>query len=131
MAEKLGLEPVVNALHAIRLDCLLEGALAAFDNDLIAAYEERQAWWWIWKVARHRVELRMIDWSHTWCIMWSAIAEMMFTVSPFIESRMLTDSSCSLRTLRRDLIRKNDSSYDINGPSRYLRCGMGRRWKRA
>jgi hypothetical protein len=87
MAERLGLEQVVNALHAIRLDCLLEGALAAFDCDLIASYEERQAWWWISAVARHRVELEMIDWGHTWCKMWSAIAEMMFTVSPSLTTR--------------------------------------------
>jgi len=81
MAERLGLEEVVNALHAIRLDCLLEGALAAFDCDLTASYEERQAWRWIGAVARHRVELGMVDWGHTWCRMWSAIAKMMFTVS--------------------------------------------------
>jgi hypothetical protein len=80
MAEKLGLQQVSPALHAIRLDCLLEGALAAFDNDLIATYEERQAWWWISKVAQDRVELKMVDWGHSWAEMWSAIATMMFTV---------------------------------------------------
>jgi predicted cobalt transporter CbtA len=82
MAEKLGLDQVVNPLHAIRLDCLLEGALAAFDCDLIANYEERQAWWWISKVAKSRVELGMVDWGHTWAKLWSAVADMMFIVSP-------------------------------------------------
>lgn len=81
MAERLGLHEVINALHAIRLDCLLEGALAAFDCDLIATYEERQAWWWISAVAKSRVELGMFDWGHAWSKMWSSIAEMMFTVS--------------------------------------------------
>ena len=80
MAEKLGLNQVSPALHAIRLDCLLEGALAAFDNDLIATYEERQAWWWIGRIAQNRVELGMVDWGHTWAEMWSAIAKMMFLV---------------------------------------------------
>jgi hypothetical protein len=87
MAERLGLEEVVNALHAIRLDCLLEGALASFDCDLIASYEERQSWWWIGAVARHRVELGMIDWGHTWCRMWCSIAEMMVTVSLSLNTR--------------------------------------------
>jgi len=83
MAERLGLDQVVNALHAIRLDCLLEGALAAFDSDLIAPYEERQAWWWISKVASCRAGLGMVDWGSTWALMWSHIGEMMFTVSHF------------------------------------------------
>jgi hypothetical protein len=116
MAERLGLEEVVNALLAIRLDCLLEGALAAFDCDLIASYEERQAWWWISAVARHRVELGMIDWGHTWCKMLSAIAEMMVTVSLSLLLRDKANESYSLLMSGKDLIRKKGLNYDINGP---------------
>jgi hypothetical protein len=129
MAERLGLEEVGNALHAIRLDCLLEGALAAFDCDLIASYEERQAWWWISAVARHRVELGMVDWGHTWCRMWSAIAEMMFTVS-LLSTTNIADESYSLPMSGKGLTRKKGLNYDINGLQRFLRCGTGGSGKR-
>jgi hypothetical protein len=92
MAEKLGLTQMINPLHAIRLDCLLEGALAAFDNDLLASYEERQAWWWIQRVAQSRVDLQMVDWGHTWSEMWSQIAKMMFTVRSTSDSSVVLGS---------------------------------------
>lgn len=76
----LGFHDIHAAMYAIRLDCLLEGALAAFDLDLIARHEERQAWWWIWQVAYSRAEIGLEDWGHTWAEMWSAIAQMTFRV---------------------------------------------------
>lgn len=83
MSERLGLGEVSRVMHSIRLDCLLEGALAAFDTDLISAYEEQQAWWWIGCVARSRVELGLKrSWQSVWAEMWAQIARAMFIVSP-------------------------------------------------
>lgn len=77
MGERLGLgDEIARVIHAIRLDCLLEGALAAFDTDLISAYEEAQAWWWIERVARERVSLGLKQtWQSLWAEMWLHIAE--------------------------------------------------------
>lgn len=83
MAERLGLGEISEVIHAIRLDCLLEAALAAFDTDLISTYEEQQAWWWIELVARTRVELGLKStWQSLWAEMWAKIARGMFLVSP-------------------------------------------------
>ena len=72
-------------MHAIRLDCLLEGALAAFDADLISMYEEQQAWWWIGCVARSRLELGLKRSRQTvWAEMWAQIARTMVMVRPLL-----------------------------------------------
>lgn len=90
MSERLGLGQISEVMHAIRLDCLLEGALAAFDTDLISGYEEQQAWWWIGCVTRGRVEMGLKkSWQTVWAEMWAQIARAMFMVSPPYPSRLL------------------------------------------
>lgn len=81
MAEQLGLGEISIVMHAIRLDCLLEGALAAFDAELISTYEEKQAWWWISRIATARSELGLKrTWQSVWAEMWADIAQAMFLV---------------------------------------------------
>ncbi len=73
---------VALALHAMRLDCLLEAALAAFDLDLINIAEERQAWWWIYSIATARIGLPLgRTWRGEWTRSWYLIAAGMQSVS--------------------------------------------------
>lgn len=82
MAERLGLGEISLVMHIIRLDCLLEAALAAFDADLISIYEQKQAWWWVSRVASARGGLGMKQtWQSVWAEMWAEIAKGMFLVS--------------------------------------------------
>lgn len=88
---------LVDVLHSIRIDCLLEGALAAFDCDLISTHEERQSWWWIWQVANRRPKNHSgdpsenRDWAETWTKIWLEIAQMMFLVCQLICSFAIAD----------------------------------------
>lgn len=79
MAERFSGHPgfpvVALALHAARLDCLLEAALAAFDLDLIGPAEERETWWWIYSITTRRIQLPLRDtWTAKWAESWSFLA---------------------------------------------------------
>ena len=85
---------VAQALHATRLNCLLEAALAAFDLELISPAEEVEAWWWIGVVTTARLDLRLpTTWRVKWAQGWSAIAAGMQLVGMRPYDR-LTDSYC-------------------------------------
>lgn len=75
-------------MHAIRLDCLLEGALAALDTDLIIPTEEVEAWQWVEEVSIARCSLCFSDWQNIWAKMWISVARLVISVS--IVSSLLT-----------------------------------------
>lgn len=67
---------------AIHLDCLLEGALAGIDCDLVSTYEEQQMWWWIGQICHERVDTHLRGvWQMVWAEMWLHISQAMFSVS--------------------------------------------------
>lgn len=68
-------DTIATCLHAARLDCLLEAALAGFTLDLISRREERLAWWWIHQVTTARLELQLQEsWESTWVRAWHKIS---------------------------------------------------------
>ena len=86
MAEHLSVysdfSTVALALHAARLDCLLEAALSGFTLDLITPSEEREAWWWIYSITKARSDLALRrTWQAEWARSWSFIALGMKSVS--------------------------------------------------
>ena len=79
MAERFSGHPafstVALALHAARLDCLLEAALSGFTLELITPMEEREAWWWVYSITKARSDLALcITWQAEWARSWSLIA---------------------------------------------------------
>lgn len=72
---------IAPALHAARLDCLLQAALAAFDLALISPAEEQEAWWWIHSVSAARSDLQLQEtWRSEWAKSWSSVGAGMLSV---------------------------------------------------
>ncbi|KAK8849672.1 hypothetical protein IAR55_005007 [Kwoniella newhampshirensis] len=72
------LQPICQVLHALRFDCLLESALAAFDMGLVIPGDERESWWWIASVASNRVATcPSKTWRTFWAKTWASIGAAM------------------------------------------------------
>lgn len=52
--------------HALRLDCLLEASLAAYDLNLCPPAEYAQSLWWIQRMSAVRCKLEHNWWSEVW-----------------------------------------------------------------
>jgi len=95
MAEKLChyefFSQIASAMHASRLDCLLESALAAWDIELITPFEEQEAWWWVQAVGDERLRLGLrLSWEALWAELWAAVAaamQLLLSVVPFCGPR--------------------------------------------
>ncbi|RXK35454.1 hypothetical protein M231_07309 [Tremella mesenterica] len=86
-AEMFPLDPTFRKLsqflHCMRLDCLLNVALAAWDLDLITPREERCAWWWVEQVTRERCALSLRPtWKSVWAQVWLNISRAMQALLP-------------------------------------------------
>ncbi|RSH93283.1 hypothetical protein EHS25_007637 [Saitozyma podzolica] len=69
---------VAASLHVLRLDCLLEAAIAAEALNLISSDEESAAWWWIERITFTRRSLApSATWRNLWSESWRSIATAM------------------------------------------------------
>ncbi|WVQ95834.1 hypothetical protein IAU59_002933 [Kwoniella sp. CBS 9459] len=82
----IDLSSITKVLEAVRLDCLLEAALAAQDLELITKYDESESWWWMYQVASARVNTcRSDSWRCLWAQSWACISRamlMLLSINP-------------------------------------------------
>jgi hypothetical protein len=99
------------ALGIQHYDCLIEAALAAWDLDLVAQWEEREAWWWLEYLCEARGKLAFLggsgvaSWEDSWALYLRYMAKAMQMVS--CRNRNRTEISCSriIRLLPRGVYR--------------------------
>jgi hypothetical protein len=73
---------LASCLHAARLDCLLEAAIASWDLDVVSPGEERLLWWWIEQISCARSSLSLPEtWESTWAGAWGCLSQGMQAVS--------------------------------------------------
>ena len=95
---------IAACLHAARLDCLLEAAIAGWDLDLVSPGEESLMWWWIERICRARSQLVLAEsWESIWAEAWGDVAQAMRNVSVSFAALAESVISCDrylCRTLR-------------------------------